>query len=90
MEKTRIKKRDILGLIFFIVLIFLLVFVGRYFDFNSLLDWFEKDNIEKFGIFAPIVFILVYVILIISLIPSAPLNILAGAVFGPFFGSVYS
>ncbi len=90
MEKNYLRKKDILGLILFGILIGTLIFVGRQFDFHNVLLWFEKGNIEKFGVLAPIVFILVYIALIVSLVPSAPLNILSGAVFGSFFGTLYS
>lgn len=90
MEKTYLKKKDIIGLSILSIFIIGLVVLGRHFDFHNVLDWFKTGNIERFGVWAPLVFVLVYIVLIVSLIPSAPLNILAGAVFGPILGTLYS
>jgi len=62
---------------------------------SDLKAWIEPDRItrflEGFGIFAPLVFMLVMAgAVVVSPIPSVPLDAAAGAIFGPFLGTVYA
>ena len=52
---------------------------------NSLRDW-----INGFGVVAPIVFIVVYVVATVAFLPGAPLSLLAGLVFGPAWGTLWT
>jgi len=61
----------------------------------DLSSFFRPENIklrlESAGVFAPIYYMLLMAIaVVISPIPSLPLDIAAGAFFGPFMGTVYS
>ncbi len=52
---------------------------------NSLRDW-----INGFGVVAPIVFIVIYVVATVAFLPGAPLSLLAGLVFGAVWGTVWT
>lgn len=49
-----------------------------------LIDW-----INSFGLIAPIIFIVTYIVATVFFLPGLPLTLLAGIVFGPIFGSVW-
>jgi len=55
---------------------------------------FDNENIknllENYGSFAPFIFIFIYAIATVLFLPGLILTILAGALFGPFFGTVYA
>ena len=79
--------------IVFIVLIVIAVIILQYrWDLAS---FFKSDNIKQWlnaaGSLAPLLYIgVVMAAVVISPIPSLPLDIAAGAFFGPFLGTVYS
>lgn len=55
---------------------------------------FTKENIrefiQSFGVLAPVVYIIAYILNTISILPPiAPLSLTAGLVFGSVFGSIY-
>ncbi|CAA9441709.1 MAG: hypothetical protein AVDCRST_MAG37-1440 [uncultured Rubrobacteraceae bacterium] len=52
---------------------------------NSLRDW-----INGFGMVAPIVFVVIYVVATVSFLPGAPLSLLAGLVFGAAWGTLWT
>jgi len=61
----------------------------------DLSSFFRPDNIklrlESAGVFAPVYYMLLMAMaVVISPVPSLPLDIAAGAFFGPFMGTVYS
>ena len=77
-------------------LLVLLVF-GAYgvFQFVEFENWFAPDrlvdSLESFGAMAPLVFVgLMTLAVVVSPIPSLPLDLAAGIVFGPFWGMVYA
>lgn len=47
------------------------------------------DFIENFGVLAPIIFIMAYILATILFLPGLPLTVLAGIVFGPIAGTIY-
>jgi uncharacterized membrane protein YdjX (TVP38/TMEM64 family) len=58
-------------------------------------ELFDPAWIEKFlqgaGWWAPLAFILLRVVaIVVTVVPNAPLDIAGGALFGPFWGTVYS
>ncbi len=57
-------------------------------------ELFNNENVtnylDGFGIVAPLIFILIYMIATILFLPGLILTILAGALFGPFFGTIYA
>ena len=44
--------------------------------------------LEQLGFWAPLVYVLLYVVSPVFLLPAAPLSLLGGAVFGPLIGSI--
>jgi len=46
--------------------------------------------LERAGIWAPIVYILVYTVATILVMPSTPLNLIGGALFGPWVGTLWT
>ena len=74
-----------------VLIILALIAVGIAFMFLPVKAWgLELQNwIKEFGIIAPIVFVLVYVIATIFMIPGSALTLIAGAIFGLWFGILY-
>ncbi len=52
---------------------------------NSLRDW-----INGFGVVAPIIFVVIYVVATVAFLPGAPLSLLAGLVFGAVWGTLWT
>lgn len=48
-----------------------------------------RERIDGFGAWAPVVFILGYVVAAVAFVPALPLTILGGLAFGPVWGTVY-
>lgn len=78
-------------------LFLLILFVGALslFAWQSVTkDWFSLDDIairlQSLGALAPIVYVLLRVVAVMVMLPSLPLDAAGGAIFGPFFGSIYS
>jgi len=60
--------------------------IASYLSPDGINDWLESA-----GALAPLVYIIIMAIaIVVSPIPSLPLDIAAGAFFGPFLGTVYS
>ena len=57
-------------------------------------ELFNNENVtnylDGFGIVAPLIFILIYMIATILFLPGLILTMLAGVLFGPIFGTIYS
>lgn len=68
-----------------------LIAVGVAFMFLPVKTWgLELQNwIKEFGIVAPVVFVLVYIVATIFMIPGSALTLIAGAIFGLWFGIAY-
>ncbi|MGH3146355.1 MAG: TVP38/TMEM64 family protein [Rubrobacter sp.] len=49
-----------------------------------------RDWINSFGIAAPLVFIAIYVVATVAFLPGTPLSLLAGLVFGPVLGTLWT
>jgi uncharacterized membrane protein YdjX (TVP38/TMEM64 family) len=83
-------KKDIVSFIILIAVIGTAWFFVEYFDLRESITSLSRREISKAGISTPLVFILTYIALIVSLVPSAPLNVAAGILFGPVLGTLYS
>ncbi len=63
--------------------------LGVYFlggiDQKLLQDW-----LQQMGILAPIVYILLYVVGTLLILPSTPLNLSGGAIFGIWWGTIWT
>lgn len=57
-------------------------------------EWLEQEYIDrqlqKAGPLAPLVYILIKAAVVLAVVPVAPLDVAAGAIFGPLSGSIYS
>lgn len=66
-----------------------LYFIAKHAGFTDLL--YLRELIESQGAYAPIIFILIMAVaIVISPIPSLPLTISSGFIWGPVLGTVYS
>ena len=86
------KESYLLKSLLFTALVAAIVICLFFWDLSS---FFRPENIklrlESAGVFAPVYYMLLMAMaVVISPIPSLPLDIAAGAFFGPFMGTVYS
>lgn len=77
------------SLIYLIIFCFVFTVLGIY-----ILGGIDQENLQLWlkqaGIFAPLVYIFLYIIGTILLLPSTPLNLSGGAIFGTFFGTIWT
>nr|WP_312578449.1 TVP38/TMEM64 family protein [Sedimentibacter sp.] len=66
------------------------------FKYYNVFDFFKFDNINdlkvyinSFGLLSPVVFILLFIVATIAFIPGLPITILAGVLFGTWWGTLY-
>jgi uncharacterized membrane protein YdjX (TVP38/TMEM64 family) len=87
-----LKSGHFIKIFLLIILVFILVLSQLYWDIAS---YVNPEQIKKLlsgaGVFAPVVYIFTMALsVVISPIPSLPLDIAAGAFFGPLLGTIYS
>lgn len=77
-----------IGLLAIFVAVIISAFV--FFDVREFLnvDALQKQ-IDEFGVWAPIIFIALYIIATVFFLPASPLSIVAGVLFGALFGTIY-
>ena len=74
-----------------IIIILLLLLKFGYIDKLDLSPEKIRDNLLEFGIYAPLILILVqFILAIISIFPSTLFSIAGGYLFGLFYGTLYS
>ena len=83
-----------LKLVLVLVLIGSLGFILHHFGWiERILDFIKPESLEsfinRFGVWAPLVFMLLYYGLVLAFISAAAFTILSGLLFGKFWGSVY-
>ena len=49
-----------------------------------------KATVDSYGSFGPLVYILFYIIASFIFVPGTPLTLAGGALFGPFYGTIYT
>ncbi len=66
------------------------------FKYYNVFDFFKFDNINdlkvyinSFGLLSPVIFILLFIVATIAFIPGLPITILAGILFGSWWGTLY-
>lgn len=87
MSSIRRSTIKILGLAVFISVVFVIArytVLGEYLEQERLRSW-----VEGFGIWGPVMYILIYCAAPVMLIPGLPLTVIGGVLFGPLWGSVY-
>jgi len=75
-------------IIFIAVLLLLIVLAAtnqEHVNFESI-----RQSIEQAGIYAPLIFILAYAIGTVLFLPGLAMTLLGGALFGPYFSTLYS
>lgn len=76
-----------------LVLAIYAIFLLWNFNFHSMLSMDKvgelQNWINSFGIWGPLVFIGMFVVAAMFMLPGAPFGIVAGIVFGPIFGTIY-
>ncbi len=87
-----VKKSLVIKIIVLAAFFVIMVIAQFFWDISS---YFNPGNIKQLlysaGSFAPLLFMLVMAAaVVISPIPSLPLDVAAGAVFGPFLGTLYA
>jgi len=82
--------KEAIFIILFISVIFFLL--TNLVDFNKITDMdYVKEKISSYGMVAPVIYIIIMAIaIIISPIPSLPLDVVAGIIWGPLLATVYS
>ena len=84
--------KKVLKFTVFILIIASLIYLARFTDFFTYL--FDKDfvtqKVKSFGMLAPVVFMLVYILATIFFVPGTPLTLLSGAIFGVGLGTIYT
>lgn len=83
--KKRWPKIGLLMALIALVAVLKLSGASQYLDPQRLQEW-----ISSYGLWAPVIFILLYSIAPVLFLPGLPLTILAGLVFGPILGVVYA
>ena len=72
-------------------LILLIVMLERWLHLSRILDPGRVEGrLHAAGPLGPVLFILVMAVTVVSPVPTFPLDILAGRVFGPLFGTLYA
>jgi uncharacterized membrane protein YdjX (TVP38/TMEM64 family) len=81
------KKKEVGKILLFITILLLLMWLSR--NFFNVKPHDIRDWIVSFGIWAPIVFVVVYTIRPLILFPASILSLAAGLAFGAFEGFTY-
>ncbi len=69
----------------------ILIVIGVAFYFKDELNIMAlKQTINEAGIYAPIIFMLLYILSTVLILPVSLLTLAAGALFGPYLGTFYS
>ncbi|MBW2998598.1 TVP38/TMEM64 family protein [Candidatus Woesearchaeota archaeon] len=80
-----------LKIILLLIFLILAIILGKFTSSSEFLNReYLQSYILSFGILAPIVFILVYILATIFFFPGTPLSIVAGIVFGGIKGTIYT
>ncbi len=75
----------VLFIIFFALIVTLLVLFRHKINLGAV-----ETYISSFGIWAPVVFICLYVIATVSFLPGSVLTLAGGLLFGPVYGTIYN
>lgn len=83
-------KHNLLKFIGLLIIIVVVIIVGR---FTSFFDFINPENakelINSFGVFAPIAFIIIYILATVFFLPGTIFSLMGGIIFGPILGTTY-
>lgn len=92
-EVIEVKKGSNLGSVIVKLVIVAVVIALLYLGYKHLPinEWLQTvlDKVDQMGVWGPIVYILVYIVAVVFLIPASLLTLSAGTLFGPVMGTVY-
>ena len=83
LEKPHFYKFFILSIFILFGVISFLLFKNGYFEVSKILLILEKNTL-----LAPMIFVLIYMLMAMSFIPTLPLNLAAGFLWGTFLGTI--
>ncbi|MEK6890870.1 MAG: TVP38/TMEM64 family protein [Nanoarchaeota archaeon] len=87
----RLRKRDIAKFISLIILIIVFLGIVIYFNLQGHINIdIIQDEIKSYGGAAPIAYIVIYIIALVTFFPITLLTILGAILFGSIYGSIYS
>jgi uncharacterized membrane protein YdjX (TVP38/TMEM64 family) len=90
METINIDFKTKIRFLMFILIILTIIISAIYFDISSYISQDILNNwISQFGVYGPLVFIGIYTLAIIFIIPVTLLAIIGGVLFGIIFGTIY-
>lgn len=81
------KKGTVLKLIFLFLFLLLAYYLGGHTNLTSYID---RDFIHSFGAWAPIMYLLVYIIATILVVPGTLLTLVGALLFGTWLGTLYT
>lgn len=88
---TEPKKPSFTRPLIFILVVAVLFLVGRIFNLQ---DYLQEERLRQlmtaYGLWAPLVFLLIWAIAPVLLLPGLPLALAGGVLFGPVWGVIYS
>lgn len=88
LSKTTSDRLKFFGLILFIVAI--IVAIKAFGVANLLTPTMLREQVDSYGSFGPIVFIIMYAVATIAFIPGTPLTLASGVIFGKVLGTLYT
>ena len=83
--------KNLIKLIIVVALIGIVAVILRHYGVTELIQDVPKikEKVDGFGVIAPWVYIALYIMATVFLIPALAMTLLAGVAFGPFLGVVY-
>lgn len=79
-------KRGLFWILFFSTIVtLLLVYLGRHLDYPAFQAFLQAQ-----GFLAPVIYMVAYGLGTILLVPSTPLNLMGGVLFGPLWGTLWT
>jgi len=80
-------RKPFIKFIFFAALLGVLVSIGK---FTNLAQYASREFIQSFGIFAPLIYMLAYIIATIFFIPGSIITFIGAVLFGTWLGTTYT
>lgn len=84
-KKSAVRRIIILAVIIGAIVVVRMTGATRFLEQETLRGW-----IEAFGIYAPLLYMLVYTVAPALFLPGLPITVVGGILFGPFWGVVYT
>ena len=87
------EKKDKIGKLLIVVGVFILIYAAvRFFnvDYHQFTPTQVRDKILSFGLWAPVIYMVFYIVRPIILFPAGLLTVTGGLAFGPLWGTVYT